>query len=86
MAATRHAALGEAERKLVRSALERLGLSMRAYDKVIRVALTIADLNGANRVEGEFLAEASPIRPANAQSPQASAGFEPVVALTEAGQ
>lgn len=35
---------------------------------------------------GEFLTEASPIRPANAQSPQASSGIEPAVVLAEAGQ
>jgi magnesium chelatase family protein len=35
-----------------------LGLSARAYDKVRRVARTIADLEGADRIEEHHLAEA----------------------------
>ncbi len=43
---------------LVRRAVERLGLSARAYHRIIKVARTIADLNGSNSVRAEHVAEA----------------------------
>jgi magnesium chelatase family protein len=54
----RDCALGEAERALLEQAVNRLGLSARAYHRVLRVARTIADLAGDGRVEGPHLAEA----------------------------
>ncbi|MBQ4855966.1 YifB family Mg chelatase-like AAA ATPase [Rhodanobacter sp. B2A1Ga4] len=55
----RDCALGPAERRWFESALERLGLSARAYHRVLRVARTIADLDGgAALLEREHLAEA----------------------------
>jgi magnesium chelatase family protein len=45
-------------RKLIESAVNRLGLSARAYGKVLRVARTIADLEGEERVRTEHFAEA----------------------------
>lgn len=56
--AGRHAQLGAGERELLEQAIDKLGLSMRAYERVIRVALTIADLAGDDQVGGEHLAEA----------------------------
>lgn len=44
--------------KLLSDASERLGLSARAYFKTIKVAQTIADLEGANVVSASHLAEA----------------------------
>jgi magnesium chelatase family protein len=38
--------------------MERLGLSARAHDKVLRVARTIADLDGAAAVRAQHVAEA----------------------------
>jgi magnesium chelatase family protein len=58
----RACALGDAERRLLESALEKLGLSARAYHRVLRVARTIADLAGAERVGREHLAEALQLR------------------------
>jgi magnesium chelatase family protein len=44
--------------RLITSAVERLGLSARAYGKVLRVARTIADLEGATAVTATHVAEA----------------------------
>ena len=55
----RDCALGAPERRWFESALERLGLSARAYHRVLRVARTIADLDGGTALlEREHLAEA----------------------------
>jgi magnesium chelatase family protein len=55
----RDCALGPAERRWFEAALERLGLSARAYHRVLRVARTIADIDGgAGLLEREHLAEA----------------------------
>ena len=54
----RDCALGPAERRWFETALERLGLSARAYHRVLRVARTIADLVGLAHVLEAHLAEA----------------------------
>ena len=43
---------------LMKQAMDELGLSARAYDKVRRVARTIADLEGAKDIAEQHLAEA----------------------------
>lgn len=48
-------AVGE---RLLRGAVQRLGLSARAYHRVLRVARTIADLAGADSITATHLAEA----------------------------
>ena len=45
-------------RALVRRAVEKFGLSARGYDRVLRVARTIADLAGSDRVTADDVAEA----------------------------
>jgi magnesium chelatase family protein len=47
---------------LLASAMERLGLSARAYGKVLRVARTIADLEGDSAVRSPHIAEAIHLR------------------------
>lgn len=54
----KHAALDEAARTLLGQAMTELGLSARAYDKVRRIARTIADLEGAEHVDVNHVAEA----------------------------
>jgi magnesium chelatase family protein len=50
--------LGEAEAKLLETAMERLALSARAYHRIIKVARTIADLAGEDKITAAHLAEA----------------------------
>jgi magnesium chelatase family protein len=45
-------------RRLLDGALSRLGLSARAYDRVLKVARTIADLAGAEQLDAAHVAEA----------------------------
>jgi magnesium chelatase family protein len=44
--------------RLLASAVDRLGLSARAYGKVLRVARTLADLEGVTAVGAKHVAEA----------------------------
>jgi len=54
----RHAALDDPTRRLLGEALDQLGLSARAYDRIRRVSRTIADLAACERVQMEHVAEA----------------------------
>lgn len=61
-------ALSAEAHRLLGRAVERLGLSARAFHRVIRVALTIADLEGAVQVETAHAAEALRFRPVPAEA------------------
>ena len=50
--------ISEEGRQLLKTAMERLGLSARAYDRILKVARTIADLAGTENIEISHLAEA----------------------------
>jgi magnesium chelatase family protein len=54
----RHCAPDRAGYALLRHATEKLGLSARAYDRILKVARTIADLDASEGIRPEHVAEA----------------------------
>ena len=50
--------LDTAGEKLMKSAFDRMGLTARSHDRILRVARTIADLDGADQIDATHLAEA----------------------------
>ncbi|ADX68190.1 YifB family Mg chelatase-like AAA ATPase [Weeksella virosa] len=50
--------LDEQSKNLIKIAMERLNLSARAYDRILRVARTIADLDNAENINSTHIAEA----------------------------
>lgn len=53
-----HCVLQDSGLQLLKAAMERLNLSARAYDRILKVARTIADLEASEAVEAHHLAEA----------------------------
>jgi magnesium chelatase family protein len=54
----RHCELDPPSRRILDQALTHLGLSVRAHDRVLKVARTIADLAASERIESAHIAEA----------------------------
>ena len=50
--------IDDAGNQLLKTAMEKLGLSARAYDRILKVARTIADLDDSENIETNHLAEA----------------------------
>lgn len=55
-------AINDAGQTLLKTAMEKLGLSARAYDRILKVARTIADLDQCEHIESQHLAEAIQFR------------------------
>lgn len=53
-----YCSLSEAGNALLKNAMEKLGLSARAYDRILKVGRTIADLDNAENIEPSHVAEA----------------------------
>ncbi|MCQ2271589.1 MAG: YifB family Mg chelatase-like AAA ATPase [Bacteroidales bacterium] len=53
-----YCAVDTAGTQLLKNAMDKLGLSARAYDRILKVARTIADLAGSENIGGEHLSEA----------------------------
>jgi magnesium chelatase family protein len=54
----KHCALDAAGQDVLKAAVEELALSARAYDRILRVARTIADLSAAEKLDASHVAEA----------------------------
>lgn len=54
----KHCAMTDGAKTLLKQAMEELGLSARAYDKVLKVARTIADVSAHDLLQPEHIAEA----------------------------
>jgi magnesium chelatase family protein len=54
----RHCGIPDEAEKLLETAVTRLGFSARAYDRVLKVARTIADLEGKEGIDTVHVSEA----------------------------
>jgi len=50
--------LSDEGKNLIKTAMDKLGLSARAYDRILKVAKTISDLEGKPNIENDHIAEA----------------------------
>jgi magnesium chelatase family protein len=57
-----HCALDERTMELLKFAMNDLRLSARAYDRILKVARTIADLAGSERIMADHISEAIQFR------------------------
>ena len=53
-----HCSPDQAGHQLLKNAMEKLGLSARAYDRILKVSRTIADLEGTESIQADHLGEA----------------------------
>ena len=58
----RYCQLDDAGERLMQGAFDRLGLTGRSHDRILRMARTIADLEGSEHIEAPHLAEAIQFR------------------------
>jgi magnesium chelatase family protein len=54
----RHCRIDAESERMLEVAMARLGLSARAYDRILKVSRTIADLEGSDEIRGSHVAEA----------------------------
>lgn len=60
--------IDDASRGLLETAIEKLGLSARAYNRVLKIARTIADLEGKEDIVSHHISEAIQYRSLDRQS------------------
>lgn len=53
-----HCVLGAAEKNLLQTVMERMNFSARAYDRILRVARTLADMSQSSAIEAVHISEA----------------------------
>ena len=53
-----YCSLGQDAEALMKAAFQSLGLTARSYDRILRVARTVADLDGSHEIEAQHIAEA----------------------------
>jgi len=53
-----HCKIDEASRSLLESAIDKLGLSARAFNRILKIARTIADLEGIQKIQVDHISEA----------------------------
>jgi magnesium chelatase family protein len=53
-----HCALSDEAKSLLKAAIKHFNFSARAYDKILRVSCTIADLDGSDKIKPEYISEA----------------------------
>ena len=61
----RYCALSDECAELMKKAFEVMGLTARSYDRILRVARTVADLDGSPQIETRHIAEAIQYRAVN---------------------
>ena len=57
--------LSEESAELMKNAFEAMGLTARSYDRILKVARTVADLDGSETIEPQHIAEAIQYRAVN---------------------
>ena len=61
----RYCCLDEESAELMKQAFDAMGLTARSYDRILKVARTIADLDGSENIQPQHIAEAIQYRAVN---------------------
>jgi magnesium chelatase family protein len=54
----KHCKIDDASCNILESAIDKLGLSARAYNRILKIARTIADLDGESHIRVDHISEA----------------------------